>query len=103
MGMVLLQAARKFFIFILPPFEYFLQSFPFRILDGWTVIDRLTAIKSKTLVINSRWDISQDFVIQPLVDKIPNVKWIKFNNSSHMPFWEERSKYFRTVGEFLSN
>jgi pimeloyl-ACP methyl ester carboxylesterase len=72
-------------------------------LDGWSIIDRLTLIKPKTLVINGHWDISQDFVIQPLVHLIPRAKRIKFDNSSHMPFWEERDKYFRKVAKFLKN
>ena len=77
--------------------------FLFSVLDGWSIIDRLPLIKPKTLVINGRWDISQDFVIQPLVDNIPRAKWIKFDNSSHMPFWEERDKYFQKVAKFLKD
>jgi len=68
---------------------------------NWTIIDRLHLIKSPTLVINGRFDVAQDFVIQPFVEDIQGATWVKFQNSSHTPFWEERESYFKVVGEFL--
>ena len=54
-----------------------------------------------TLVLNGRKDIAQDYVVAPFFEKIPKVKWITFEASSHTPFWEEREAYFRRVAEFL--
>jgi len=72
------------------------------ILQDWTVIDRLGAVHVPTLVLNGREDIVQDFVTLPFVENIVNAKWVKFENSSHTPFWEERGAYFKTVNSFLS-
>lgn len=33
--------------------------------------------------------------------KIPNVRWVKFEGSSHMPFWEERERYMSILDEFM--
>ncbi|KIJ44348.1 hypothetical protein M422DRAFT_168517 [Sphaerobolus stellatus SS14] len=71
------------------------------ILNQWSSIDRLHLVRVPTFVINGRKDISQDFVVQPFFDKIPKVKWVTFENSSHMPFFEEPDKYFRLLSEFL--
>lgn len=69
--------------------------------SAWSAIDRLHQIHAPTLVINGAKDISQDFVVQPFVEKIPGAKWLKFEGSSHMPFWEEREKYMKVVADFV--
>ncbi|KAI0833601.1 proline-specific peptidase [Trametes gibbosa] len=73
------------------------------ILRGWTVIHRLQSIRIPTLVVNGRYDIAQERVVQPFVDNIPNSKWRIFGNSSHTPFWEEREEYMRVIGAFLAD
>lgn len=35
-------------------------------------------------------------------EKIPGAKWIKFENSSHLPCWEEREQYMQAVEKFLA-
>ncbi|KIJ44351.1 hypothetical protein M422DRAFT_168665, partial [Sphaerobolus stellatus SS14] len=60
------------------------------------------SVKASSLVINGRYDLSQDFVVEPFFHKIPLSKWITFENSSHMPFWEEPERYMQIVGDFLS-
>jgi len=52
-------------------------------------------------VINGRKDISQDFVVKPFFDKITKVKWVTFENSSHMPFLEEEDKFMQLVSGFI--
>jgi pimeloyl-ACP methyl ester carboxylesterase len=54
-----------------------------------------------TLIINGRYDPAQDFVVAPMFWKIPQSKWVRFEDSSHMPFWEERERYMQLVQEFL--
>ena len=71
--------------------------------EGWTIIDRLGQIHVQTLVINGADDIAQDFVVEPLVKGIKGVNWIKYESSSHMPFYEERQKYMTDVRRFLDN
>jgi pimeloyl-ACP methyl ester carboxylesterase len=53
------------------------------------------------LVINGRYDPAQDFVVAPLFHRIPRTKWVRFEESSHTPFWEERAQYMALVGDFL--
>ncbi|KAI0646400.1 proline-specific peptidase [Trametes meyenii] len=71
------------------------------ILAGWSIVDRLHLVKVPTLVINGRKDIAQDFVVAPFSERIPKVKWVTFENSSHTPFLEERERYIQLVGDFL--
>jgi len=73
--------------------------FPY--LQGWTIVDRLHLIKVPTFVVNGRADFAQDFAARPFFERIPKVKWLTFENSSHMPFWEERDRYMQEVKNFL--
>jgi pimeloyl-ACP methyl ester carboxylesterase len=52
-------------------------------------------------VINGKYDVVQDFVVEPFFKHIPRVKWVRFENSSHTPFWEERERYMELVGDFI--
>jgi len=72
-------------------------------MKDWTIIDRLHLVRPPTFIINGRMDIAQDFVVKPFFDKIPKVKWVTFENSSHTPFYEEPERYMAIVGEFLAN
>ena len=71
-------------------------------LKTWDVTDIVLNISQPTLVINGRWDMAQDNVVAPFVQNIPNVKWVKFEESSHMPYWEESDRYLQVVGDFLT-
>ncbi|KAI5836129.1 proline-specific peptidase [Schizophyllum commune Tattone D] len=70
-------------------------------LSNWDVRDKLGEIDVPTLVINGARDFAQDWVVAPFVENIPDVKWVKFENSSHTPFWEERDEFNRVVAEYL--
>ncbi|EMD39056.1 hypothetical protein CERSUDRAFT_46884 [Gelatoporia subvermispora B] len=72
------------------------------ILKDWSATDRLHLVRVPTFVINGRDDISQDFVVAPFFEKIQKVKWVTFERSSHMPFWEERERFMQLVGDFLA-
>ncbi|OCH93657.1 proline iminopeptidase [Obba rivulosa] len=71
------------------------------ILKDWSAVDRLRFVRVPTFVINGHDDISQDAVDTPFFQKIPEVKWVTFEQSSHMPFWEERERYMQLVSDFL--
>jgi pimeloyl-ACP methyl ester carboxylesterase len=62
-------------------------------LKGWSITDRLHKVTVPCLIINGRYDISQDYVVKPFFDKINKVKWVTLENSSHLPMWEERDRY----------
>ena len=69
---------------------------------GWTIVDRLHDVDVPTLVINGQYDVAQDYVTEAYINRIPGTKWVKFEESSHMPFWEEREKYMKAIAGFLS-
>ncbi|KAF8900483.1 proline-specific peptidase [Gymnopilus junonius] len=71
------------------------------IMQNWSIVDRLHLVNISTLVINGCRDIAQDFVIQPFLEKIPNVRRETFEHFSHSPFIEEKEEYMRVVAEFL--
>ncbi|KAJ7260618.1 proline-specific peptidase, partial [Mycena rebaudengoi] len=67
-------------------------------MKAWTVVDDLHKISMPTLLINGRYDDAQDVGVVPFFDKIASVKWIQFAESSHMPFFEENTRYMQVVG-----
>ncbi|RDB25318.1 L-amino acid amidase [Hypsizygus marmoreus] len=71
-------------------------------LKTWTIVDKLPTIKCPTLMMNSVFDEAQDVCVLPFFKYIPQVKWVQFANSSHVPFFEERERYMKVVGNFLT-
>jgi len=71
-------------------------------LKNWSVVDDLHKIKVPTLVLNGAYDEAQDECVEPFVKLIPDVKWVRFEGSSHFPQWEERELYVKTVGDWLT-
>ena len=74
-----------------------------RVLRGWTIIDRLHEVDVPTLTINGRYDIAQDYVMAAYHQNIPGAKWIKYEDSSHLPCWEERATYMEDIAAFLED
>ncbi|PSL37607.1 tricorn interacting aminopeptidase F1 [Labedella gwakjiensis] len=70
-------------------------------LREWSVEDRLHRIQVPTLVINGRYDEATDDTVAPFVDLIPDARHHRFEDSSHMPHWEERAAYVDVVARFL--
>lgn len=70
-------------------------------LKTWDITSQLTNITAPTLVINGEYDEAQDVCVEPFAKQIKGAKWVKFKNSSHMPFFEERKEYMTTVCKFL--
>jgi L-proline amide hydrolase len=70
-------------------------------LKDWSVIDRLHAIDVPVLLISGRHDEAAPDVVQPFADRIKDVEWVIFENSSHMPHVEERAACMGVVTEFL--
>ncbi|KAI1346533.1 proline-specific peptidase [Xylaria sp. FL0043] len=59
-------------------------------------------INVNTLILNGRYDEVTDICVEPWVKAIPQVKWVTFENSSHMAHWEERERFIQVCGGFLS-
>lgn len=70
-------------------------------MQHWSIIDQLHTIRVPVFVINGVADMSQDSVNEPFFRYIPKVKWVRFENSSHTPMWEERERYMHLVNDFL--
>lgn len=72
-------------------------------LNGWNISDMLDKVRVPSFVINGRKDLAQDFVTADYFWKIKKSKWVTFENSSHVPMWEERERYNQLVGEWLDS
>jgi L-proline amide hydrolase len=70
-------------------------------LRDYSVIDRLASIAVPTLLISGCYDEAGPAVVQPFQDHIPDVRWVMFEESSHLPHLEEPERFFRTMIEFL--
>ena len=62
---------------------------------------RLGEIRCPTLVLGGRYDEITPRVAEQIRSGIPGARRVEFAGSSHMPFWEEREAFHRTVAEFL--
>lgn len=62
---------------------------------------RLGEIRAPTLVTGGRYDEVSPVVAQQIADGIPGAELATFENSSHMPFWEERPAFVDRVARFL--
>ena len=71
-------------------------------LRTWSIIERLDAIVAPTLLISGRHDEATPATVQPFYDRIADVRWTIFEESSHMPFVEEPEHYRDVVGAFLA-
>jgi L-proline amide hydrolase len=70
-------------------------------LRDWSVAGRLGEITAPTLVISGRHDEATPKLQAELVTGIAGAEQVILENSSHMPFWEERENYMAAVGDFL--
>jgi pimeloyl-ACP methyl ester carboxylesterase len=69
-------------------------------LRDWSMIGEARKIEVPTLLINGEREIVSDESLGPFWREIPKVKWVKFANSAHGPWLEERERFTRVVGEF---
>jgi len=70
-------------------------------MKDWTIVDRLPAIAVPTLLISGYYDEATPATVQPYMDKIQDVRWVKFPNSSHMPHVEEKEACIKVTCDFL--
>lgn len=67
----------------------------------WSIIDRLHQINAPTLLISGRHDEATPAVVQPFADRIADVRWTIFENSSHLPHIEETEGFLALVEGFV--
>jgi L-proline amide hydrolase len=70
-------------------------------MKDWSIIDRLSQIRTPTLLISGQHDEATPKVVKPYLDHVPDIRWALFENSSHMPHIEERMACMGTVVRFL--
>ena len=68
----------------------------------WSIIDRLDRIDAPTLLISGRHDEATEAVVRPFNDRIRDVRWTIFENSSHLPHVEETAAFLALVGDFIA-
>jgi L-proline amide hydrolase len=68
----------------------------------WSAADRLARIGAPTLVISGRHDEATPRLQEELVKGIDGAEQVILEESSHMPFWEERDAYMAAVSDFLA-
>ena len=71
-------------------------------LKTWSIIDRLARIQAPVLLISGRHDEATPATVQPYADRIPDVRWTIFEESSHLPHLEEGGACLKLVAEFLA-
>ncbi|KAI1498645.1 proline-specific peptidase [Biscogniauxia marginata] len=71
-------------------------------LKDWEGYKIAHEISVDTLVLNGRYDEMTDVCVEPWFKAIPRVKWVTFENSSHMAHWEQPERFLQVCGGFLS-
>lgn len=71
------------------------------VIRDWDVTDRLLRIRVPTLVTVGRYDEVTPRVAREIHRGIRGSKLVRFNESSHLAFWEERSRYIEVLRAFL--
>ena len=64
---------------------------------------QLYRIRLPTLVLGGRFDEVTPRVAAQIRDGIPGARSVTFAKSSHVPFWEERKRFMKTVAAFLGS
>ncbi|HTP55359.1 MAG TPA: proline iminopeptidase-family hydrolase [Thermoplasmata archaeon] len=63
---------------------------------------RLGEIRRPTLVLGGRSDEVTPRVAEQIRQGIPGAQGVTFEESSHVPFWEERARFMSVVASFLT-
>lgn len=70
-------------------------------LKDWDITARLPEIHIPTLVTGGRYNEVPPKVQETIHKGIRGSRLVIFENSSHLPMWEEEGKYLKTVREFI--
>lgn len=80
------------------PNEFFVTG----TLREWSVVEEVQYIQAPTLLLSGRHDEATPATVEPFFERIPEVRWEIFEDSSHMPFVEEPERYRAVVEGFLA-
>jgi proline iminopeptidase len=70
-------------------------------LRDWDVRDQLPEIDIPTLVLSGEYDEIEPSIARDIADGIPDATLHVFEESSHMPYWEEPDAHCEIVESFL--
>ena len=70
-------------------------------LRDWSVVDCCVDIEVPTLLISGRYDEATEETVEPFYQLIPDVRWERFEQSSHVPHAEEPERFRAVMIEFL--
>jgi len=65
--------------------------------------DQLSKIRLPTLVLGGRYDEVTPKVAEQIRRGIPGARGVTFEESAHVPFWEERERFLAVVARFLDH
>lgn len=71
-------------------------------LKEWDIMDRLHEITIPTLFVAGRYDECTPEHMKLMHDRVPGSEYALFENSAHMPFYEEREACMNTINNFMS-
>ena len=71
-------------------------------IKDWQVKDRLGEIDVPTLLVSGRYDEAAPALQEVLKAGINGAEWELFEESSHLPHYEERERYMQVVGDWLA-
>ncbi len=71
------------------------------VIRDWDVTDQLPRIRVPTLITVGRYDEVTPRVAREIHRGIRGSRLVQFPESSHLAFWEERSRYIEVVRRFL--
>lgn len=71
-------------------------------LRGWDVRERLPEIDVPTLVLTGSYDEISPEIAADIADRLPDAELVEFEESSHMPFWEQPDAHYEAVERFLA-
>jgi len=72
-------------------------------LKGWDITNIIHNINCPTLLISAPLDEIQECAVVPFFNKIPKVKWVELQNSTHLGQFEEPERYYQVILDFLGN
>jgi L-proline amide hydrolase len=72
-------------------------------LRDWSIVDRLSAVDVPTLLASGRYDEATTETVAPYFERIPDVRWAVFAESSHMPNVEQTEEFNAVVAGFLAS
>jgi len=67
----------------------------------WDTSDEVRNIEVPTLVINGVGEIASGDAVKPFLERIPDVRGVTLEGTTHSPHLEQKEKYMKVVGDFI--